>query len=227
MCIRDRRRDHDAFHDYRRDGNHQHHHAPFVFYHQRHDAQHHALQRREADQRRQPAGAQRDEVQAHRQSNQQIQQIVHAAPPFHATSNANTQSRNAVVSSKGTRRKAARASNDSTSPTARVTTSTPAISAHAAASNDSLPNGSTACTSRTENSSNFIAAPCSTAANGGPLWSSTMTSWIIVSSRCVFGSSNGTRQFSASSTVNSPAASSTAPVPVSYTHLRAHETDSY
>ncbi len=33
----------------------------------------------------------------------------------------------------------------------------------------------------------------------GPLWSSTMTSWIIVSSRCVFGSSNGMRQFSARS----------------------------
>ncbi len=62
-------------------------------------------------------------------------------------------------------------------------------------------------------SSSFTEAPCRIAASGGPLWSSTITSWIIVSSRCVFGSSNGTRQFSASSTVNSPAASSAAPGP--------------
>ena len=115
-----------------------------MFYQQRHNAQHHPLQRRDADQRRQPAGAQRDEVQAHRQSNQQIQQVVHTAPPFQATSNANTQSRNAVVSSNGTRRKAARASNDSTSPTATVTTSTPAISTAAAAASGSFPTGSTA-----------------------------------------------------------------------------------
>ena len=37
-----------------------------------------------------------------------------------------------------------------------------------------------------------------------------MTSWIMVNSRWVLGSSNGTRQFSASSTMNSPPASSTA-----------------
>ena len=42
-------------------------------------------------------------------------------------------------------------------------------------------------------------------AKSGPLWSSTMTSWIIVSSRCVFGSSNGMRQFSARSTTKSAA----------------------
>ena len=37
-------------------------------------------------------------------------------------------------------------------------------------------------------------------ARSGPPWSSTITSWIIVSSRCVFGSSTGMRRFSARST---------------------------
>src|ERR1035441_6941996 len=40
-----------------------------------------------------------------------------------------------------------------------------------------------------------------------------MASWIIVNSRWVLGSSKGTRQFSARSTANSPAASSAAPAP--------------
>ena len=51
-----------------------------------------------------------------------------------------------------------------------------------------------------------------------------MTSWIIVSSRCVLGSSNGTRQFSASSTVNKPAASSTAPAPAEGESIVTSET---
>ena len=39
-------------------------------------------------------------------------------------------------------------------------------------------------------------------ASGGPPWSSTITSWIMVSSRWVFGSSNGIRLFSARRTTN-------------------------
>ena len=66
------------------------------------------------------------------------------APPFHAASKANRQSRNAVVSSNGTRRKANRASSDSTSPTPTATTSTAPISAPAAASGGSSPMGNTA-----------------------------------------------------------------------------------
>ena len=42
----------------------------------------------------------------------------------------------------------------------------------------------------------------------GPLWSSTMTSWIIVSSRCVVGSSTGMRLFSTSSRTSSVTATS-------------------
>ena len=85
------------------------------------------------------------QVQSHRQTDQQIQSpATHAAPPFHATSNANRHSRNAVVSSSGTRRNASRASSDSTNPTPTVTARTPAASAPAAASGVSSPIGSTA-----------------------------------------------------------------------------------
>ena len=46
-------------------------------------------------------------------------------------------------------------------------------------------------------------------ARSGPLWSRTITSWIIVSSRCVLGSSNGMRAFSARKTTKSAAATRT------------------
>ena len=39
----------------------------------------------------------------------------------------------------------------------------------------------------------FIAAPYSIAARSGPLWSRIITSWTMVSSRCVVGSSTGMR----------------------------------
>ena len=48
----------------------------------------------------------------------------------------------------------------------------------------------------------------------GPLWSSTITSWIMVSSRWVFGSSKGMRQFSAKSTTKSPVKSRRSEAPV-------------
>lgn len=47
----------------------------------------------------------------------------------------------------------------------------------------------------------------------GPPWSRTITSWIIVSSRCVFGSSNGMRQFSARRTTAQLAATRTSGAP--------------
>ena len=46
------------------------------------------------------------------------------------------------------------------------------------------------------------AAPYWIKPRSGPLWSSTMTSWIIVSSRCVVGSSTGIRLFSTSSSTS-------------------------
>ena len=52
-------------------------------------------------------------------------------------------------------------------------------------------------------------AVAGSSARSGPPWSSTITSWIIVSSRCVFGSSTGMRAFSARKTTNSAAATRT------------------
>ena len=51
-----------------------------------------------------------------------------------------------------------------------------------------------------------------------------MASWIIVNSRWVLGSSNGTRQFSASSTMNHPAANNTALAPAVGTSIVAKVT---
>ena len=85
---------------------------------QRHHAQHHALQRHRADERRQPAAAQREQVSPIARPIRRFEVPAHAAPPFHATSSANRHSRNAVVSSSGTRRNANRASSDSTRPDA-------------------------------------------------------------------------------------------------------------
>src|SRR5205085_4995417 len=45
-------------------------------------------------------------------------------------------------------------------------------------------------------------------ASSGPLWSSTMTSWIIVNSRCVVGSSTGMRLFSTSVRISNVIATS-------------------
>src|SRR6266536_2820867 len=46
-------------------------------------------------------------------------------------------------------------------------------------------------------------------ARSGPPWSSTITSWIMVSSRCVLGSSTGIREFSARERTKSPIAART------------------
>src|SRR5436190_13894413 len=155
------------------------HHTPverFIFHQHRHQSQQHALQRHGPDERRQTAAPEREQVQSHRQTNQEIQRLTHWAPPFQATSKANRQSRNAGVSKSGTRRNARRASSDSTSPTPTVTSRTPAANAPAPATGDNSPTGSTAWTSSTANNRSLTEAPCKIAANGGPLWSRTMTS---------------------------------------------------
>ena len=54
----------------------------------------------------------------------------------------------------------------------------------------------------------FMALPYSISARSGPEWSRTITSCIIVSSRCVVGSSIGIRAFSTSSTAPRAAAAS-------------------
>ena len=59
--------------------------------------------------------------------------------------------------------------------------------------------GTNTPTTSAPNTASLSAEPARTSAKSGPLWSSTMTSWIMVSSRCVAGSSTGTREFSASS----------------------------
>src|SRR4030095_9874456 len=174
-----------------------------MFLHQeRHQSQGHALCRHGADERGQAAAAKGEQIQANGQAYQQIQPVVHGPPPFHAIKRANRHRRKAVMRNSGTRRNARRASSDSTKPTPTVTHSTPPASVPVAAGPESFPRGSTACVSSSANSRSFIAAPCNITAKGGPLWSRTMTSLIIVNSRCVFGSSNGTRQFSANKTMN-------------------------
>ena len=65
--------------------------------------------------------AERQQVQAHRHADQEVQRRVQPTPPFLASSRANRHSRNAAVRSSGTRRNAKRAVSDSTSPMATVT----------------------------------------------------------------------------------------------------------
>ena len=114
-------RNHEALH---RDGRQRHagkKQVEMLLEQKRHHAQRHALHRDRRDQRGHAAGAEREQVDAHREADEEIQRRAHAAPPFHATSSANRQNRIAVVSSSGTRRNASRASRDSTSPTPIVT----------------------------------------------------------------------------------------------------------
>ena len=48
-----------------------------VLHQQRHHAQHHALHRHRPDERRHAAAAERHQVQAHRQADQEIESAVH------------------------------------------------------------------------------------------------------------------------------------------------------
>src|ERR1035437_4370642 len=135
-------------------GQHHQHHPPverLTLHRQRHHAQQHPLHGHGADKRRQPAAAQREQIQSHRQPDQEIQHSAHFAPPFHATSNANRHSRNAVVSNSGTRRNATRPSSVSPSPPPPAPPRPPAANAPAAASGDNSPIGSTAWISSTAN----------------------------------------------------------------------------
>ena len=68
-------------------------------------------------------------------------------------------------------------------------------------------------TIRAPKTNSFRAAPYRIMPRAGPLWSRTMTSWIIVSSRWVFGSSKGMREFSASRTMNQLTTTSTSAAP--------------
>src|ERR1035437_2084537 len=135
----------------------------------RHHAEDDALGGHRADERRQSARAKRQKIQAHRQADQKIEIRIHDITPFQATSRANKRSRNAVVSSSGTRRKAKRASSDSTIPTPIVTINTHPTSNPAAAGGVNCLKGSTACVSSTVKSRSFMDAPCRITASGGPL----------------------------------------------------------
>ena len=109
----------------------------------------------------------------------------------------NSASAPAPTRSCGTRVSRSRAIVDSTTPTRTATTPRPANSAATASGPESPARETSTLTTRTLNSASLSALPYRISARSGPLWSSTITSWIIVSSRWVAGSSTGTRQFSA------------------------------
>src|SRR5436190_1484975 len=62
--------------------------------------------------------------------------------------------------------------------------------------------GTNTLTMMTENTASLSELEYRINAKSGPLWSRTITSWIIVSSRCVVGSSTGMREHSARASAN-------------------------
>ena len=84
----------------------------------------------------------------------------------------------------------------------------PARAGSVASQGHGRPNGASRPTTRALHSQRRRLAAYCMRARSGPPWSSTITSWIMVSSRCVVGSSNGTRPVSHSSTTASAAATS-------------------
>ena len=117
----------------------------------------------------------------------------------------------APTSSWGTRSRRRRAIDDSTTPTSD------GEAEHAGRERGAVEpaarpmrTGTAIPTTSAPSSHSLSAAPSSMRARSGPPWSSTITSWIIVSSRCVLGSSTGMRAFSARNTTTRSAAPTSA-----------------
>ena len=94
----------------------------------------------------------------------------------------------------------------------------PPMPAARSTSHQPLRTGTRMPTSSAPSTHSLSIAPYWIMAKSGPPWSSTMTSWIIVSSRCVLGSSTGMRAFSARKTISSAAATSSSAGPAGGRH---------
>ena len=145
-----------------------------------------------------PPGGQQPQVGQHQKDEKPLQLHVHLTPSRSAVA----ASAEATTSSCGTTSIRSRAMTDSMMPTRTARPRMPTSAKPEIQPGTGRQSGQTIPISRLPRIHIFRAAPYRMKAKSGPLWSSTMTSWIMVSSRCVFGSSTGIRQFSTRKTAS-------------------------